>query len=1076
MINWSILSKKFGRLEGSKRFENLAFKYVCDVYSEYTWIPTATTSDNNKDAHLGKGTEFDIWEEAKFKGEKYKIRRQDLDTTILSGIIQGNVRMIIFVSNALVPEKLYSRADVSAKMKGIEITYALDAQLESWLVKHPETYREVFEEELDSKISLQAVQEIKSIYIYDTTSIAFNPLSENTELLVGEKYILSVTILSSKEGCVANVNFNETAPFAIIKNSSFSEQTGIVLKNGINVINLLVEARHEFFNRVSVRIDIDGTPYFGVTQNLLIQQGSTLPIVYTEQIEILHKIKSTVDIYNTNSMTHIFTLLAESGMGKSYILHSIYLDFLFKRDIANIDFEMSTINNVNYQLLCKIVLYLNFGNIFLYTNMNDSSSRNDLRNIAINANLGNKLSNDELGCLIDGCYDTVSAMTIINSLVLKCRRNPNTIIVSTINNKISKLLLIDDIQYLNELQYELIAILCNQCERVKKKITIILSGTKGKFDTEVQEKDFSNLSINTFSLNGLSSMDKLVSMKNLVSGVKNNDIEIVNSIIPESPLLAYEILHNIKLLSNISNIFEVIKNYNHSIEGNAIFQNKFNNLNKIQLAILDIIYMFKLGINYSYITAYYNASNINIKACIEKLEKERLITKKGNYIRPYHDYCTISYLKFRKGKIYNYTTAAFLEYLLSKNYPDENLLISNLIKCGKKYYNKYKKQIDSIINTSIHTTNFGMALYYCEYYYNSLINKDENAYSKRELYLLYLYADCLVHCGKNNQAEKIFEWLCKITSTNTVENVESKASLLNQWFWHMKLDTLIADSCVLQDSIEKIISSDLNKDEYARIAKAEDSCYNRRMVTQLLLDDYESAKRTYEIRLKKLAKTHSVENFKKISATIIMDYARGISYYSPKSAYRIIRVAEKYYSCDFDSQYRRAVLCKIDKLVLLCINSNFFDENEFNLYMQKLKAEKFHSEYFKSILKYYACKMICESKIIQDSGLNDFKTTTIQYLYDNIHKCMLDININPDYREKYLYNILISYVHILDKDFSQAETCLNQAYTFISKAGKSHLISLEHNLINMHSIKRIEWFSKNKELQLDCYYLDCRFW
>lgn len=1076
MIDWTILSKKFDRLGASKKFEQLALYYVGDVFSEYTWIPTKTTVDENKDAHLGKGTEFDIWEEAKFKGKNYKIRRQDLDTTILSGILQGNVRMIVFVSNALVPESLYSRADITAKMKGIEVTYVLDAQLESWLINHPDIYNDIFEEKITIKASFCPIQEVNNVFIYDTTSTEFKSLSENTELVVGEKYILSLAISSSVENSIADVSLNDTAPFRILESPAFSSSNGIVLTKGMNVVELLVEAIAEYNNRVSVRINIDGNPYFGITQNLLIQSNNNLRIVYSKQIEILHKIKTFVNSTSTTNSVFVFTIFAESGMGKSYILNSIYLDFLFKRDIASIDFEMAAINNANYQLLCKVLLYLNFGNIFLYSNINNEDDRNRLKIMVGDAKVNNCLLKQDLLNLVDGCYDVNIAMSIINRLVLKCRRNKGYTIVSPVNSKINKLLLLDDIQYLNDLQYELISIICNQCEKSNKRITLILSGTKNKFDNPSQEQAFKNLSVNLFCLEGLTPLDKLASIKNIICEVEDDDLDIINSIIPNSPLLAQEVICNVKMMESTSNLFQLIENYNYGIEGNAIFQNKFTSLIKQEIELLDIIYIFKLGISFDDIITYYNSKAIDIKPNIEKLEKSRLIIKKEGKVKPYHDYCTTSYLKHRNNKMFNGKTANFLEFLLKHSVIDENLAISNLIKCGKRYYTKYKKRIDNIIFSSIHCTNFGIALYYCEYYYNYLISKTANSYSKEELYLLYLYADCLVHCGKNDEAEKQFEWLCEISSPNTIEYIEAKASLLNQWFWHLKIDRLIADSCILQVQTEKLLSSGLDAEDYIRISKAEETCHNRRMVTQLLLDQYDDADFTYKNRIKDTCQKLDRMRFRKESATIIMDYARGISYRNSQKAYKIMNVARNFFNDDFHSQYRRALLCNIDFIVLSCINNREWKSEEFLKLLKTLKKEKFYFEYFKAILKYYACKIIDESKMLELSKINNYKTTTVQNLYNEIHKCMIEINNTPEHREKYLYNILIAYVHILNKQFDKAENCLNQAYEFISKAGSSYLRSINHNINNMHSIKSIDWCLENKELDSNCYYLDTRFW
>ena len=1077
MIDWTILSRKFERLGAARKFEVLALKYVSDIYSEYTWIPTQTTVDENKDAHLGKGTEFDVWEEAKFKGKNYKIRRQDLDTTILSGLLQGNVRMIVFVSNALVPEHLYSRADVTAKMKGIEITYVLDAQLESWLINHPDVYKDIFEEEITIKASSCPTQEVHDVFVYDTTSTEFKSLSENTELIVGEKYILSLAISSSVENSIADVSFvSSTAPFSILESPAFSRPNGIILKKGMNVVELLVAAIAEYNNRVSVKINIDGKPYFGITQHLLIQGNNNLRIVYSKQIEILHRIKSFVSSNNTTNSAFVFTIFAESGMGKSYILNSIYLDYLFKRDIACIDFEMAAINNSNYQLLCKVLLYLNFGNIFLYSDINNEDDRNRLKIMVGGAKLNNCLSKQDLLNLVDGCYDITVAMTIIKHLVLKCRRNKNYTIVSTVNGKISKLLLLDDIQYLNDLQYEVISIICNQCEKLNKRITLILSGTKDKFESLAQEQAFKNLSVNSFCLEGLTPLDKFSSIKNIICEVEDNDLDIINSIIPNSPLLAHEVICNIKMMDSTSNLFQLIENYNYGIEGNAIFQNKFISLKKQEIELLDIIYMFKLGIYFGDIITYYNSKALNIKPSIEKLEKSRLIIKKEGKVKPYHDYCTTSYLKYRNNKMFNGKTAAFLEFLLKHNGIDENLAISNLIKCGKRYYTEYKKRIDNIILSSIHSTNFGIALYYCEYYYNYLINRNSNSYSKEELYLLYLYADCLVHCGKNDEAEKQFEWLCEISNPNTIEYIEAKASLLNQWFWHLKIDRLIADSCILQVQTEKLLSSDLDAEDYIRISKAEETYHNRRMVTQLLLDQYDDAYFTYKNRIIDTCQKLDRMNFRKESATIIMDYARGISYHNPQKAYKIMNVAKNFFNDNFYAQYRRALLCNIDFIVLSCINKREWKEEEFEKLLISLKNEKFYFEYFKAILKYYACKIIDESKMLEASKINNYKTTTVQNFYNEIHKCMIEINNTPEYREKYLYNVLIAYVHILNKQFDKAESCLNQACEFISKAGSSYLRSINHNMDNMYSIKSINWCLENKELNPNCYYLDPRFW
>ena len=1073
MIDWSILSKKYGKAGAGEKFEKLALYYVQDVYSEYTWIATDKIGDNNRDAHLGEGVEYDIWEEAKYKGKNYKIRRQDLDTTILSGIINGRVRMIIFVSNALIPEQLYDRVYITSKMKGIEVTFALESQLESWLILNPDVYKDIFDEEIHETSKKEMIHEIRKIYIYDTSTTDFSILPTNTELLIGEKYILYVSIYSTHVGH-ATLNINNSFPFFILEDENFDRNDNIVINEGITNLSFLVQANKEFCNCISIRINIDGKPFFGTTQHILIQPTYTLPIVYSSQLKQINDIEKVIKPLTNVSATYIITVFAESGMGKSYLLRSIYLDYIFKRDIVKIDFERSEINNLNYMLLCKIILYMNFGNIFLFSNTNSKSERNMLKTVLNVSSLGNSLSNSDLDELIEGCAHVENAMRIVNKLLAQSQRNNQNIIISNINSKINKLLLLDDVQFLNTSQQAMIKLLCDQAKIIKKNITIILVGTKGKFKNNNQERSFVELTTNQFQLSGLSYDDKVKSITNIAPNVLDGSLDIIDAIIPNNPLLAHEIIQNLFVLNKVSNLMDFITNYNSCVDGNIILEDKFTSCISL-FNILDIIYLFKLGVSYNAIVVFF--SNDSIKTDIQFLEKNRLIHRANSVLKPFHDIYIAAYKKLRKGKIFNKNTGLFLEFLLSYNKcVDRNLILSYLIRCGKQFFIKHKEEINNIITTNIHNTNFGIALYYCEYYYHSLKNRKNKKYTKKELYFLYLYADCLVHCGRNGEAEEKFQWICKITDSESFEHIESGVSLLNQWFWHNKFENIIADSYLLQKKAESLLKTGLHGERLFRIRKAIDSCYNRRMVTQLILEFYDDAKTTYKIRAKRIKEIHQESNIKNVLSTLIMDYARGTTYVNISKSLRLMKIAQKFFRMNIELQYRRFLLCNIDYQVMLCISSYTFNEKEIKEEIQKLKQGGFYSEYFKSILKYYACKIVCESYCLYNNGIKSSHSSTIDKAQNAIHNCLIDINLTPTFREKYLYNILMAYIYIVNNKYDDAKNCLIDARSFMSNAGESHLRSICHNIDNVYSITRIRWCVNTEELYKDCYYLDSRYW
>ena len=82
-INWGILVDKFGMDEATKRFEKLALHYVQRNYTEYEWVLTQRTRDNNRDIHLKEyedgeiPTYLDRWAEAKYKQKSNSLRKKD---------------------------------------------------------------------------------------------------------------------------------------------------------------------------------------------------------------------------------------------------------------------------------------------------------------------------------------------------------------------------------------------------------------------------------------------------------------------------------------------------------------------------------------------------------------------------------------------------------------------------------------------------------------------------------------------------------------------------------------------------------------------------------------------------------------------------------------------------------------------------------------------------------------------------------------------------------------------------------------------------------------------------------------
>ena len=99
-MNWDLLS--------SKEFEKLALKYAEFKYKDYLWEPTDDTRDDNHDFFYREIDDsqqiWEGWGEAKHSGKvKTGMSRTKWDQTIVSGKLANNVRHIMFVTNANIP-------------------------------------------------------------------------------------------------------------------------------------------------------------------------------------------------------------------------------------------------------------------------------------------------------------------------------------------------------------------------------------------------------------------------------------------------------------------------------------------------------------------------------------------------------------------------------------------------------------------------------------------------------------------------------------------------------------------------------------------------------------------------------------------------------------------------------------------------------------------------------------------------------------------------------------------------------------------------------------------------------------
>ncbi|MDE7422687.1 MAG: hypothetical protein K2N51_03200 [Lachnospiraceae bacterium] len=1070
MINWELLYNKFGKKKCAEKFEDMALDYVRDVYSEYTWKPTGRTRDGNRDFHNLEDDLLAIWGEAKYKKDSISLTRKDLDPTILSGLIEGTVTLIIFVTNGKVPESLITRMTLGANMRGIKISFVMGKQLSDWLILNPEKYKWYFQEELQkTEYKNDQLVEFKKISFYEPISLDFKPNFDKVSMNVDDIFILNCLIFNSQAG-IFKIELEDDAPLSLIESEKYENPNCFELKPGINVISFLVRAKHQYKNVIRIALICNDNVYHCISKKLVIEKSHQLNIYYFQQLDVLGKIKLVIDGLDASIGNYAFFIHGCSGMGKSYILKSLSLDYCLNNDLTLVTFENGQNSNANYLLLCRVIIFLQYGNIFWDYN------KANIKKFCITFNsLNGGIDISLLNEILNGCFDANIAKTVIEYLNNLSQAIP--VLVSPKQQKNFRILLLDDIQNLNRTQGLFLSTLVEQQLNSKNNTILVLAGQKNEFDCPFLENKLYNTISNYYELNKLGEKD----IEGTILQNFNIKEKLLTSIINELPsnlLLLSEILSNLKYsfrhngeINNSQFINDYIKLYNNKL----VFQEKFIKL-KDEYYLLDIMYLFEKGIPASVLYAYPAFDKNVLKKDIKILINYNCISQIGqNMLLPFHNYIVESYKKLRKGKEYNERTGDFLCFLLNKK-PKEvdiNHLLSIICKCGRKYFRAYKESIQDLMIQYIRKSEYGTAVIFADLFYKNISNK--NCLTKNEKYYLYLYADCLVHCDNMYRAKQLLQQIADGEDFFSFEKYEASISLLNQRFWSMELNGIVEDSKIYQMDLENIFMDNLNFQMLGRFKKAYESCFNRRMVTLLLLGEYHDAQKAYQegvVALKVLSTRYGL-NFHAEIATIIMDYARGNMAEKPKMSYRLFFCAIKFFS-ECKSEYiRRTLICHID----LMVNENILKQNvnykKFMHKVEELNKLNFLPEYIKGMLKLYACRMIDYSRInnhgiISGSFITDFA--------NQIEQIKARKRIVLKNRELYLYNYLMAYFYIVQNEYTDAEVCLKSNMDYIKGAGNTYKIPLEHNLKNFETIQGIEWFQEGKTYSDKIYLLDSRFW
>ena len=365
-----VISVKWEKIkEGYRGFENLARKYVEWNYPNPTWEKTKETRDGNKDAtavfygyQKNGWSEEKWWMEAKYSINTNIISRYRLDSTIVSAIIEKNVRRIIFVTNIAIRAKTINdiRTAIYNAIQCDDVIFITKFTLEYWLSVNPQLYRDYFihpncNEELVIGVPDNVV--IQDIEFYSEISNKLTFKEPLKELETGRTYVGYFEVFSSK---------NLTLPLRMKeqrKGIQLLSKDHLNLEPGGNPISFKLKIEKDYdtalYEGKSIPVFMLGSMEIVSAQYVIVVKNRQKNIKILSQETILNQLSKDHNSFLHNRSYCFSFIKGWSGVGKSYILDRFMSEQLTEKE----DVFYSNLYDspyANNEILINLILFILF--------------------------------------------------------------------------------------------------------------------------------------------------------------------------------------------------------------------------------------------------------------------------------------------------------------------------------------------------------------------------------------------------------------------------------------------------------------------------------------------------------------------------------------------------------------------------------------------------------------------------------------------------------------------------------------------------------------------------------------------
>ena len=1030
-------------------FEKIACTYANDIYKKYTWIPTGKSWDGNKDAAFREKIEslnyyYKGWCEAKYTQSTEKsIPKSHMDSTLVSGILDGEVIFILFVTNGKITSDFVQRATAILEPHRIKVKFVDGSILENWIKGKKELTDKYFSNIALETHSVNLEIEIKDSCFFYAVMSAPSLATPVMKLKVNREYFLYLNIYSNKR---IEFYFKITTP--TLKKIP-EEDKEYILYPGFNSFLIKYLAKYPYEGALEISLFSEDNLLLTRTLfDLIIEENDEVAIIYSKQQAIQQEVFNyTREHFSQNIILQIY---GGEGSGKSFLLQQLIPSIADKyNQLLTIDFSEKEAENASS--LCKLILFINFG--YLYDLSEDAFKY-----------LVEKYNNFVLEFFLElreGTQNQIIAHNIINKIIALLKETPCALFPNSNNIccRDTTYIIADDVQKLSEEHGWLFNFIIEEFSQRSYAQIFIICNRPGEFYNKETEYRIQEIQSKKWELPGISFSDTYSSIKNNF----NQETANLTKLFPV-PISVLHLELLIKKLRN-KNILHLPREkrgqaFSDAYEETNIANSQFA-INKIEnckyLNILYIVYKIESGVPIELLLAFYKEQYVNAS---RNFMQDTLLREEDSKLKPYHDIYLYAFSQMHFEDCYMDELNNFLKFCVDRKIQN-TILLSNVLSI--------LIQKDNILRFNyLETARMICSDYYCKSEYIAAQNlalmllpdlekTPYNKYTYKDLELLYIYAQAEKYSKTHVGSSKYLQLIADI---GDVISLNSKEKGIVQEA-HSELITNYLYSLDFENYKKELLYFDLNLKGQTNLQSSEHKInaylnFLNRKILFAFFSDFDNLEEIYN-ESRQESKRLKRDDYQ---AYADMDYGKILIYTNIEKSMELLNnallVFKKYSKCR-----KREIDCEAEIVFAEYLLHKKDYDQLYTLQRQALD-NKFVHVYARITLT------ILTIELIENEAPENVEIKLMKLLIDYP-------DLRSSNRLEVFTNQLFSAIYFKKNEYEKQCQYACKQEKIASKLSISYLEVPRHNQLQITS-KNLKWKDYSSKIEDNVFWLDPRIW